>query len=65
MSFRLLFAGGLRSLKHFRNEVESIKNNVECGLSFEDQTVVPQAGDIIVCFEYRKVKPELNWNLEF
>ena len=59
------FVGSLRSLKHFKNEVESIKNDVECGLSFEDQSVVPQTGDVVVCFEYRKVKPQLDWNLDF
>jgi len=59
------FAGSLRSLKHFKNEVESVKNDVECGLSFDDQSVAPQTGDVVVCFEYRQMKPELDWNLEF
>ena len=59
------FAGSLQSLKHFKNEVESIRTDVECGLSFKDQSVAPQAGDVVVCFEYRKVQPELNWDLDF
>jgi len=59
------FVGNLRSLKHFKTEVESIKTDVECGLSFEDQSIVPQTGDVVVCFEYRKVKPELNWKYDF
>lgn len=57
--------GQLMSLKHFKNEVESIKTDVECGLSFQDQTVVPQAGDTIVCFEHKDKKQELSWNLDF
>ena len=60
----VVFVGSLHSLKHFKTEVESIKNDVECGLSFKDQTVAPQTGDVVVCFEYRKVKQELNWNLD-
>jgi len=60
-----IFVGSLQSLKHFKNEVESIRTDVECGLSFKDQSVAPQAGDVVVCFEYRKVKPELTWNLDF
>jgi len=57
--------GSLLSLKHFKNEVESVKTDVECGLSFKDQSILPQTGDVVVCFEYRQVKPELSWNLDF
>ena len=53
------------SLKHFKNEVESIKNGVECGLSFTDQTVTPKPGDTVVCFEMKKQKQTLIWDLEF
>lgn len=61
----VLAEGQLMSLKHFKNEVESIKTDVECGLSFQDQTVVPQAGDTVVCFEHKDKKQELSWNLDF
>lgn len=61
----VLAEGQLMSLKHFKNEVESIKTGVECGLSFQDQTVVPQAGDTVVCFEHKDKKQELSWNLDF
>jgi translation initiation factor IF-2 len=61
----LCVAGELVSLKHFKNEVESIKNGVECGLSFSDQTVIPQPGDTVVCFDMKKQKQTINWDLDF
>jgi len=52
-------------LKHFKNEVDTIKTDVECGLSFQDQSVSPQPGDVVVCFEHKEKKQELSWDLDF
>ena len=53
------------SLKHFKNEVGTIKNDTECGLSFTNQSVAPQPGDQIICFEKVGKKQKINWNLDF
>ena len=61
----VVYEGPLSSLKHLKNEVESIKNDVECGLSFEDTDIVAQPQDTIVCFKYIEVKEAVNWDLNF
>ena len=54
-----------RSLKHVKNDVQSVKKNVEFGLAFENQSVVPMKGDMIVCYSVKKVKQAIEWNLGF
>jgi len=61
----VLLQGELSSLKHFKNEVDSIKTDVECGLSFVDQSVSAQPGDVVVCFELKQKQQELDWVLDF
>ncbi|KAK2190842.1 hypothetical protein NP493_66g01012 [Ridgeia piscesae] len=58
-------AGELTSLKHFKNEVDSIKTDVECGICFADKTVVPQHGDRIICYERKEVAQQLEWDIDF
>lgn len=57
--------GNLQSLKHHKNEVDSIKVDVECGLSFSDQRHQPQAGDQVVCYELISKKQTIQWDLDF
>ena len=60
-----MFAGDLASLKHFKNEVETVKTDVECGMMFKDHSFIPQPGDTIVCYEIKEIQPELDWDLDF
>jgi translation initiation factor IF-2 len=56
------------SLKHLKNDVSTIKTNVEFGLAFEqssDVPVIPKAGDKIVCYALRNVKSKIVWDLGF
>ncbi|ESO07647.1 hypothetical protein HELRODRAFT_110518 [Helobdella robusta] len=60
-----ILEGSLGSLKHFKNEVDSIKTDTECGLSFDDQQECPCAGDRIVCYDKVGKKQNIKWNLDF
>ena len=59
------YTGGLSSLKHFKNEVDSIKTDVECGICFDDKTITPQHGDRIICYECKEVAQQLEWDIDF
>ncbi len=59
------FLGSLASLRHHKEEVESIAEGVECGLMFNDNSVEPQPGDTVVCFQIVKVPQKLDWELFF
>ncbi|XP_067932063.1 translation initiation factor IF-2, mitochondrial-like isoform X2 [Watersipora subatra] len=61
----VLHVDTLYMLKHFKNEVEEIKDNMECGLAFKDHGVDILEGDSILCYEEYQVKPEITWNLPF
>lgn len=54
--------GGLVSMKHLKNEVESIKKDVECGLQLNDKYVAPEEGDTIICYTLKREKPKIDWN---
>lgn len=60
-----IFDGKLASLKHLKNEANSIKKDVECGLRLEDPEVRFQAGDTIICYERVKVEQKIDWNPGF
>lgn len=52
-------------MKHLKTEVESIKIEVECGLTFADSTIIPEIGDSLVCYKNINVPQELDWDLGF
>jgi translation initiation factor IF-2 len=60
-----LCTGGLSSLKHFKSEVDSIAKDRECGISLEDGEIEFRVGDVIVCYESKQVKQEIDWNPGF
>ncbi|XP_013402705.1 translation initiation factor IF-2, mitochondrial isoform X2 [Lingula anatina] len=43
--------GQISNLRHFQSKVQTIKQGMECGLTFDDPKVQVNKGDIIVCFE--------------
>ena len=52
-------------MKHHKSEVDSIKTDVECGISFIDLSVVPEPGDTIVCYVQKEVKQMIDWKLYY
>ncbi|XP_067629595.1 translation initiation factor IF-2, mitochondrial [Eurosta solidaginis] len=57
--------GQLESMRHLKNEVDSIKKDVECGLRFKDTKIVPQVGDIIVCYTTQMTEQQTDWDPGF
>lgn len=54
-----------KSLKHLKNDVSSVKRNVEFGLAFENEQVSVQPGDRIHCYATKMVKRPVQWDLGF
>lgn len=59
------FSGKVESIRHLKNEVESIKKDVECGLRLEDQSIVAEVGDIIVCYTTKMETQVIDWDPGF
>lgn len=51
----------LTSMRHLKDEVNSIRVNTECGLKFDNPTVLFQSNDLIVNYEPKKVKQKTKW----
>lgn len=53
------------SLKHIKTEINTVKRNVEFGISFDNfhENFLP--GDKVVCYEIKMVKMPFEWNLGF
>ncbi|KAF7488691.1 Translation initiation factor IF-2 [Sarcoptes scabiei] len=59
----------LVSIRHHKNEVDTIKKDLECGLMFEDnfiqtkqsETIRFQSQDVLVCYHLVDVKQKLHW----
>nr|CAD7456769.1 unnamed protein product [Timema tahoe] len=61
----IVHEGGLESMRHLKNEVDTIKKDVECGLRLNDDSVSFQPGDILQCYEIKHVKQETQWDPGF
>ncbi|XP_041959136.1 translation initiation factor IF-2, mitochondrial [Alosa sapidissima] len=70
MKFRLtrgrdiLWEGSLTALKHHKDDVQSVKTGMECGLSL-DEDVEFKPGDEIVCYEETEVQQKISWDPGF
>lgn len=60
----VIFEGKLASMKHLKDEVTTIKNDMECGLRFEPALQV-QAGDSVVCYCRRAAAATTAWDPGF
>ncbi|GFN85677.1 translation initiation factor if-2, partial [Plakobranchus ocellatus] len=60
-----IYTGSIASMKYFKNEVESIKKEQECGIGIDDQDFVFQPQDLIVNFETKEVDQEIDWDHGF
>lgn len=61
----VIYDGLLASMRHLKNEVDSIKKDVECGLRLEDGTITFKSGDILVCYQTRKEEQQTDWDPGF
>ncbi|XP_077341652.1 translation initiation factor IF-2, mitochondrial isoform X2 [Lithobates pipiens] len=57
--------GCLSSLKHHKNDVQSVKTGVECGLNLDDGDIEVKIGDEIICFEERTIPRKTSWDPGF
>ncbi|XP_035724519.1 translation initiation factor IF-2, mitochondrial-like [Vespa mandarinia] len=61
----VIYTGKLLSLRHLKNEVDSIKNGVECGLRLDNNSLMFQPGDKLICFKRYKERQSIEWNAGF
>ncbi|XP_068558850.1 translation initiation factor IF-2, mitochondrial isoform X2 [Cebidichthys violaceus] len=70
LKFRLIrgrdtvWEGSLAALKHHKDEVQTVKSGMECGLS-ADGDVDFRSGDVIVCFEALDTQQVTSWDPGF
>ncbi|XP_046805266.1 translation initiation factor IF-2, mitochondrial isoform X2 [Lucilia cuprina] len=60
-----IYDGPLESMRHLKNEVDSIKKDVECGIRLKDTNIIPQPGDIIVCYSTHMEPQKTDWDPGF
>ncbi|XP_059138650.1 translation initiation factor IF-2, mitochondrial-like [Physella acuta] len=60
-----VYTGKVVSLKHFKNEVDSVKKEQECGLSLDDPNFEFQPQDIIVNYDIKLIEQEIDWDPGF
>ncbi|XP_046971293.1 translation initiation factor IF-2, mitochondrial [Vanessa cardui] len=61
----VVYEGKLASMKHLKEEVTTIKRDMECGLRFEDPNFIMQPGDTVVCYKMVDVSSTTNWDPGF
>lgn len=61
----VIHVGELESMRHLKNEVDSIKNGVECGLMFKEADVLPEQGDVLACFTTHMEAQKTDWDPGF
>lgn len=44
-------------MKHLKNDVDTIKIDIECGLQLLDKTIKFEPGDKLICFQ-KKLQPQ-------
>ncbi|TGZ53879.1 mitochondrial translation initiation factor 2 isoform X1 [Temnothorax longispinosus] len=61
----ILYTGKLVSMRHLKNETDTIKTDVECGLRFEDSTLSFKTGDVLICYKIYQKPQETDWDPGF
>nr|XP_026490978.1 translation initiation factor IF-2, mitochondrial [Vanessa tameamea] len=61
----VVYEGKLASMKHLKEEVTTIKRDMECGLRFEDPNFIMQPGDTVVCYKMVDVSSTTSWDPGF
>lgn len=57
--------GELSSMRHLKDEVESIARGKECGLRFADEELRFQPGDTLICYKINLVPQRSDWDPGF
>jgi len=52
-------------MRHLKDEMVTIKTNMECGLRLEDTNIRLIPGDKIVCFTLREQQQKIDWETGF
>lgn len=60
-----IFQGNLDSLKHFKEEVDSVKKDMECGIRLSDPSINFKPGDTIICYKIKKIPQTITWDPGF
>ncbi|XP_053682415.1 translation initiation factor IF-2, mitochondrial [Sabethes cyaneus] len=55
----------LESMRHLKNEVDTVKKDVECGLRLDNQHVEVRTGDTIVCYKINHEPQKTDWDPGF
>ncbi len=61
----VLYDGPVSSIRHLKNEVDTIKKDVECGVRLQDTSVHLQSGDTLLCYEMKQVAQVTDWDPGF
>lgn len=60
-----VYRGKITSMKYFKDEVDSIRKEQECGIAIDDQDFTFQPQDLIVNYEIKEVDQEIDWDHGF
>ena len=55
----VIHEGSLKTLRRFKDEVKDVRENMECGMAFDNYSDI-QEGDMIECFEVKEVARTLD-----
>ncbi|CAH0551761.1 unnamed protein product [Brassicogethes aeneus] len=61
----VVHTGNLSSMRHLKDEVDTIKTNTECGLQLFDKDVTFQSGDTLICFQMKNEAQKTDWDPGF
>ncbi|XP_059058284.1 translation initiation factor IF-2, mitochondrial-like, partial [Achroia grisella] len=62
---QVVYEGKLVSMKHLKDETNTIKRDMECGLRFEDATFEVKPGDTIICYKMVDASDRTSWDPGF
>lgn len=63
-NFLPFLAGSLATLKHHKDDVQTVKTGMECGLS-ADRDIKFEPGDVVMCFKEVDVPQVTSWDPGF
>ncbi|KAM5164812.1 translation initiation factor IF-2, mitochondrial [Mantella aurantiaca] len=61
----IIWTGNATTLKHLKNDVQSVKTGMECGLCLDDGDIEINVGDEIICFEDKLTPRRTSWDPGF
>ncbi|KAL0269225.1 UNVERIFIED_CONTAM: hypothetical protein PYX00_007028 [Menopon gallinae] len=64
-SENVIYDGLADSMKHFKNEVNTIKKDSQCGIMFKQFQFEFKTGDKIICYKKKKINQTSKWNPGF